>query len=354
MSGSNPSWWDRFDQVWGSGGLYDDPTPAQAQAGWAYIGQAPPTVEQFNSVESWSDAKDNWLYNEIVNVITAAGGTPDPNDLNGLLDAIQLLGRKRLKADLNLYVSVTGNDSHDGLTSGTAFATMQHAWNQIVETIDMSGFNIVVHVAAGNHTQGLAAQGSPVGFGIGNSITFAGDPGANLNTANQHCFTAQNGTQLNISGFAMTASGSVSGTPSCLIIAGPGSSITFTPGNMIFGGAAGSQIWASGGTITINTGYTVNGNGQAHFNATTSGIILFAGTAHAITVSGSPTFSTAFASAFTGGNIEVFPSQVTFTGAATGTRYVADMGGIIWTNGAGANFFPGSVAGTTGRGGQYG
>src|SRR5215472_10272505 len=170
-----PNWFDRFTQsVWGSSGNLDDPTPAQAAAGWSYIGQAPPTVEQFNSVEQWSEEKDNWLYNQIANVITASGGTPSDTDLNGLLKAIQSLGRKRLTANANYYISNTGNDNNDGLTSETAWATLQHAWNYIVEYIDLSGFNITIHVADGTYTQ-FGAQGLPIGFGAGNQVTFTGN-----------------------------------------------------------------------------------------------------------------------------------------------------------------------------------
>ena len=76
-----PSWFDRFGQEWASTGLVDDPTIAQADAGWAYIGQAPPTVEQFNSMFQWSDDKDNWLYGQIANVITSANMLPDSSKI---------------------------------------------------------------------------------------------------------------------------------------------------------------------------------------------------------------------------------------------------------------------------------
>jgi hypothetical protein len=46
---------------------------------------------------------------------------------------------------------------------------------------------------------------------------------------------------------------------------------------------------------------------------------------------------------------------VTFTngGTVTGTRYRAENNGAIFTNGGGASYLPGSIAGTTSAGGVY-
>src|SRR6516165_893141 len=110
MSGS--SWWNRFGQEWATQGVTDDPTNAQADAGWAFIGQAPPTVEQFNSMFQWNDDKDNWLYGQIVNVITSAGLVPSQTDLTQLLTAINSKQKRLLVSNLNVYCdAINGNDS---------------------------------------------------------------------------------------------------------------------------------------------------------------------------------------------------------------------------------------------------
>ena len=107
-----PSWFDRFGQEWASVGLTDDPTYAQADAGWAYIGQAPPTVEQFNSMFQWSDDKDNWLFGQIGSVIAWGGMVPDPDDPYQLLKAIQGKLKIKLSADFTIWCdAVNGNDS---------------------------------------------------------------------------------------------------------------------------------------------------------------------------------------------------------------------------------------------------
>lgn len=43
----------------------------------------------------------------------------------------------------------------------------------------------------------------------------------------------------------------------------------------------------------------------------------------------------------------------TYSGSATGARHSAQLNGVIYTNGGGANYFPGNAAGSTASGGQY-
>ena len=64
----------------------------------------------------------------------------------------------------------------------------------------------------------------------------------------------------------------------------------------------------------------------------------------AVTVTSNPAFANAFAAASAHGSISV--DGIAFAGTATGKRYNATTGGLIDTYGAGANFLPGSIAGT--------
>jgi HK97 family phage major capsid protein len=43
----------------------------------------------------------------------------------------------------------------------------------------------------------------------------------------------------------------------------------------------------------------------------------------------------------------------TFSGSATGTRYLANGNAVVFTNGGGASYLPGNAAGSTATGGQY-
>ena len=56
--------------------------------------------------------------------------------------------------------------------------------------------------------------------------------------------------------------------------------------------------------------------------------------------------------AFANGGM-ISAASLTFSGAATGTRYFAALNGIVYTNGGGATYFPGNAAGATATGGQY-
>jgi hypothetical protein len=356
---------NRFNKNWGSNGLLDDPTDAQADAGWAYIGQAPPTVEQFNSVEQWGDDKDNWLYNQIANVILASGGTPSAADLNGLLNAIQSLGRKRIAQDLNLYVNIaTGNDSNDGLTPGTAFQHIQSAWDHVVRFIDMNSHNVNINVADGTYNIPVKCYGNPLGFGTGNFVTIVGNITTPANckiiTTNDHCIMSQSGNTVILQGLYLSASGQdVGRNDACAIVCDSGSTVIIN-NNMEFGQCVGFHMWASIGQISIGTNYIISGGGHCHFFAGGGGSIAHGGPnpSSTVTLINTPHFDNAFTYVSDGGNISCFgpaapAGQVIFNGAATGQKYGATRNGVIWTDGAGQNFFPGDQAGLVSYGGQY-
>jgi hypothetical protein len=96
----------RFTQNWASSGIVIDPTGAQANAGFAYLGSAPPTVEGFNAMFQWNDGKDNWLYNQIANTILGASGTVTETNLNALRDAIN--AKIAANSPAGLYLPLTG------------------------------------------------------------------------------------------------------------------------------------------------------------------------------------------------------------------------------------------------------
>lgn len=60
-----PVWFDRFLKKWANTGQIQDPSDSQANAGFAFLGQAPPTVELFNALLQYNDQKDSWLYGQI-------------------------------------------------------------------------------------------------------------------------------------------------------------------------------------------------------------------------------------------------------------------------------------------------
>jgi hypothetical protein len=115
---------DRFNLEWASAGVVLNPTPVQADAGFAYLGPAPPTVEEFNAILQWNDEKDNWLYNQIASVIGWNGTVPADPGTNQLLDAILAL--------------IAANS---GITPGTY---VLRAGDSMTGNLDMTGIGIAV------------------------------------------------------------------------------------------------------------------------------------------------------------------------------------------------------------------
>lgn len=82
-------WFDRFTKpLWGVGGQKQDPVDAQADAGFAFLGNEPPSVELFNSVFQWLDGKDKWLYQQIAAVLQSANIAPTETNVTALRDAL--------------------------------------------------------------------------------------------------------------------------------------------------------------------------------------------------------------------------------------------------------------------------
>lgn len=265
--------------------------------------------------------------------------------------------RKQLTADLSIYVSPTGNDTNNsGLALSSPFLTLQRAWNYIISTLDLNGFNVTVNVANGTYSGGLNARGSVAGLGTGNTVSFVGNVGSPgsviISTTNAHAISAQNGANFNISGFQLQATGTLGGAAASGILSTVSSNVTIN-GAMIFGACTGFHLWATQAALITGNAitYTVSGSSQGHLAASGSGSIVLLGPT--INVSGTLSFSIAFASAGNLALVSVTGSAINVSGTVTGTRYSVTSNSVISTSGGGANVFPGTVAGATSTGGQY-
>src|SRR5699024_8982962 len=101
---------------WGQSGNSNDFTDQQYKAGWAYIGDVPPSVAQFNELFQLNDEKDNWLYGQIETVATQYGITLSGTDLTALQ---QILGQFLTKSG-NLAGLADDTTSRTNLGLGTA------------------------------------------------------------------------------------------------------------------------------------------------------------------------------------------------------------------------------------------
>ena len=111
---------------------------------------------------------------------------------------------------------------------------------------------------------------------------------------------------------------------------------------------AGPPSFCADGVEGASGNFSISG-GAARSLVTQTGILRVTGVT--VTLTGTPAFSTAFASANLMGFL--FAANITFSGSGTGKRYDSVNNSVVYTNGAGASYFPGNATGTTSNGGQY-
>lgn len=258
-----------------------------------------------------------------------------------IVNKMQHKPRRRLLANTNLYVSTAGSDSNKG-TQANPFLTIQKAINTVSQDIDLNGFTATINLADGTYAGGGSVTQPWVGGGP-SSVIINGNSGTPANVILSGGITVDGqGTGLSLQNFRLA-------TANAGILAQTGGQVTCGAG-MIFGANTNYALIAQfGGRIYMNSSYTVNGGGFYHAYANNGMILLNSGIT--VTFSGTPAFGAQTASSLLGGLIQA--PGVTFSGAATGTRYSAITNGVINTGGGGANYFPGNVAGSTATGGQY-
>lgn len=244
-----------------------------------------------------------------------------------------------------LYVSASGSDSTGTGSAAKPFATIQKALNAWTKW-DLYGQTVFVYVADGTYSGG-ALYNSFGASGANGTIAIVGDPASPqnvvINAVGATAFSA-NGYGANVLLSGMTINGGVLAQSGGVLAIGP---------NVVFGtNTGGTHVEAQGfgSQININSNYTVTGGANLHYLALLGGSIVNVG-ASAIAFSGTIPF-TVIAQANQGGQLSV--PGITYTGAAvSGTRYSANLNGVIYTNGGGASYFPGTVVGSAGTGGQY-
>jgi hypothetical protein len=254
--------------------------------------------------------------------------------------------REKLSAARTYYVRTDGSDSNTGRenTAAGAFLTLTKAASVAYDGLDLNGFDVTVRVADGTYTAGILRQSGQVGEGrigfIGNEATPASCiisvTGAN------NCVQMYNSSTIYVSGFKVVSSARG-------LYTAWGGMIYFN--HVDFGACTSYQIRASAGWIWCvdwsssgSLAYTISGAAPAHLSAHVGGTIYIADAA--VTVSGTPAFSTAFALISSGGSLEA--TGTVFTGSATGLRFLAEAGGSVSPAGY---TFPGNATGSVAAGG---
>lgn len=334
-----PNFFSRFGKLWGSTGNLQDPTDAQANAGWSYIGQAPPTVEQFNSTHQWWDAKDNWLFGQIDAVIQSAGMTSAATPLTTLRDAIRTFFRKYLTSSLTLYIDVlNGDDTTGDGSTALPWKTIQHAIDYLYRNIDGGGQNCYIQLKTAGTYAAFALRGFFNGY-----IFVTGDV---LNKRN-YIVRATTGPAINmdsaslcvVRGVSIEATGSASGIDYAPVPIGAliRNSSAFYYDQIAFGNCSQASVTASNGSIFwpyngTATQYEIYGGGQYHLTSDTSGIY----TTASITtnVSAAVTFTVAFCYSVNGGGGYVWNWNITGkANVTTPNSWLAGAFGTMATKG---------------------
>lgn len=256
--------------------------------------------------------------------------------------------RDKLSAGRTYYVRADGSDSNTGLVNnaGGAFLTIQHAYD-VVSSFDTNGFATSIQVNDGTY--------SPAGIGLSTGPGWIGGGSITINGTGSSLVT------LNAGSHGIAVTGPITGilqVTNMKIISGAyslyhvGDGI-FQFGGIDFGTASNFHVYSTvaNGYIQGITNYSISGGAIYHMVAQ-YGAIQTAGLT--VTLTGTPAFTGAYILATRGGKIGA--DGMTFTGSATGARYTIDSGGLIYTSGGGASYFPGNSAGaggTTAGGGFY-
>lgn len=250
-------------------------------------------------------------------------------------------GREVLTADRTYYVRTDGSDGNSGLvnSSSGAFATIQKAIDTTL-TLDLGGHGVTIQVGAGTYTQGANV---PQPF-IGGIVTLLGDTTTPSNVVISPtaatCIHTTLKSSLSVGGFRLTTTSSGDG------LQAENNSVINVVGKMEFGAVAGRHMSAFSSVINVAADYVISGGASAHVLAADLSTIndYF----RAVTLAGTPAFSTAFAVADRLADMLLHGN--TYSGSATGVRYAANSNSVIYTAGA---TLPGSSAGSASSGAQY-
>jgi hypothetical protein len=262
--------------------------------------------------------------------------------------------RTKLTGNVTYYVRTDGSDSNTGLanTAGGAFLTIQKAVD-VACAFDLQQYTFTIQVADGTYTGTVRMYSSPpvssVGTTAGN-IVIQGNSSTPANVvvsvtgSNAFEIVGNKDVALTIKDLKITTVTS-------------GNAIYAARGIVYISGVNFGAVAAGNSHIVIDTwelfaaigNYTISGSAQYHVYCT--GFSYFSVSSKTVTLTGTPAWSTAgFYAAYFG---FIFVPGDTFSGSATGKRYISDRLSLIDTNGGGASYLPGNVAGTTSNSGLY-
>jgi len=261
--------------------------------------------------------------------------------------------REILTANRTYYVRTDGNDANSGLVNnaGGAFLTLQKAVDTAA-ALDCGIYGVTIAMAAGTYGAGAVLKSHNSSTAIAITGDAATPSNVSISVASPH------------SGGVIVANGilgpwSLRGIKVATTTSGFG---IYVNNNSVVGisdiewgtvasGYAHCAVTNSGMlTVTNGSGnYRISGGATSHWLVYYGATLVANGVA--FTLTGSPNFASSFASI--GDMAKLVVAGSTFSGAASGVRYSAAALSLIDTGGGGANYLPGSSAGSATGGSQY-
>jgi hypothetical protein len=290
---------------------------------------------------------------DLASTVAVAGTSATAAIMNNIEDSIEILFnnvRELLSANRTYYVRTDGSDSNTGLvdSSAGAFLTIQKAVD-VAASLDINAKTVTIQVGDGTYTSPVVLR-NVIGFSGQGDLIIQGNSGdidaVTISVTNSACINANCiSTIWTIKYIQVIASGS-----NAVGISVSNATVYFQ--QLVFGACASFHMAAiNSGKIYILTGYSVAGASPVHMELA-NGVIECAG----ITVTYLANIAYSFADIYAAQLSYLDAYSITFTLGAytvTGTRYIVTTNASVFTNGGGANYFPGNSAGSTSTGGQY-
>lgn len=254
--------------------------------------------------------------------------------------------RPPLSSNTSFFVSTTGSDAADGLTSATAWATLQHAWS-IIRSLDLCGFCVTVNVADGTY-----APFSPIGPIVGGastgSVIFIGNhttPGncVILATTGDAVYAAY--TSFSMDGFCVRATGAGFARG----IVADNAYIDLLAFDFGWCGFAHMQSIGNMARISMTQNYSISAGSQVHALAELHGEIEIQN--RVVTLSYPTNFSNAFCLVDQCAVCEWTGTHFTGVGA-TGRAFDVSSNGVLVLDGVPSGALPGNAQGVVTTGGQ--
>lgn len=261
--------------------------------------------------------------------------------INRLLPTGQSDIREKLTANRTYYVRTDGDDSNTGLVNSAAgaFLTIQHAVDVIANTLDIAGKTVTIQIGDGTYVENVTLR-NVVGYASLGNLVIQG----NSDTPTNVIISPASGNA--IYGNNISTVWDIK----YLKVASPvginlGNNITVRITDVDFGACTSYHIVINNGCQLLVIGnYTISGNSPYHYWTANGGYIECIN--KTITITSNITVTT-FVRAARYGYINNYGCTFSLDGhTVTGGRYYGTQLSLIFTNGGGANYFPGNTSGT--------